>query len=379
MKAFFLQLYLLAAFFLYTSTTSASLNCAVVLNSPEIALGEQVDIEVKIKNMRRLHRKVVFIGESSDPKTETKKLIFSDLGLNLYYFDSSAVKINGLPADRFDFSLESLPSLIKQTEGSCNLCANISAINQLALDSSENPISIPVTELEYSKTADIFSAEASLRLFLKSLYDKIWPDGYVTGEVRDIDKTILKNLVFEYMMRNMNAMTRSLEFADLGFDLGYINLPVSINSRHSTDSQDFLNHLNTGGTAVVSGALKPGRVVSTLDMTGEASLTTIFVMQPYPFVEDQDADDAISEFIDSAGFNVILDRIKKGEVPTRQLVLDAIKQTIERPGHAVAAIRLIDDGPLKDFVVVINSWGTFEVHPVSNFRKNLNYVLISKS
>jgi hypothetical protein len=113
------------------------------------------------------------------------------------------------------------------------------------------------------------------------------------------------------------------------------------------------------------------------DMKGRSDLVALPRLRPLEYNEDVEVEDALNEFVQSKAFNLILDRLKRGERPSRQLALDAIKLLLKKPGHAVAAIRLIDRGPLIDHVLVINSWGTFEVHSPSSFVDQLNYVLVS--
>lgn len=367
-----------------SSPGHTSLSCKEKLEFSQIFLGDEVSVQVNIRGVRRIHPDLIFIGESSGRGSKEKILVFSDARANIYYYESSNVLINNRPAKYYDFSKERLPHLLEQTEGSCNLCANVSAINQLALDSFLEPISLSIDEIETSKTADIFSGEASYRLLFQTLYDTIWPEGYVRGGAQKPAYSQLEQIVTDFMIRNMNALSRSLEYMDLDLGPEYIKLPLKVRSRHTYSLYEFFRHLQEGGTAVVAGLIVSDQQIISHDMSGR--MNTINLPRLTPLITEGGGDgdyevsgDPVDDFIQSKDFNTLLNALMRGKRPNKRFVKNAIKLLIKNPGHAVAALRQIEDGPLEGYIVVINSWGTFEIHPPSNFSDNLNYVLIGRA
>ena len=45
-------------------------------------------------------------------------------------------------------------------------------------------------------------------------------------------------------------------------------------------------------------------------------------------------------------------------------------------GHAIAAVGIIDDGPLTGDVVALNSWGVVELYRSDQVRDGLEFLLI---
>ena len=109
-------------------------------------------------------------------------------------------------------------------------------------------------------------------------------------------------------------------------------------------------------------------------------LTNSPYLLPYDIEEYSDRSrDYIKEFIKDPGFQKIVDLLKQGTYPNDQFVINALKEVYTIPAHAVAAVRLIEDGPLEGHVVVLNSWGNFEIHKPEEYVDNIRYLLVSKS
>ena len=169
----FIHLHLFFLFWSLLSTDQAwasALYCADLLSDEiELTIGDSVRVEHYINGKKRDLGRLILIGESLSEDLSTELLVFASESRAVFFIDKAKAFINGKSSSEYDFSYERLPRLMRQIEGSCNLCANISAINQIALDNFVEPINLTVEEIEASKTAELFSGHSSFRVFLRQI------------------------------------------------------------------------------------------------------------------------------------------------------------------------------------------------------------------
>jgi hypothetical protein len=73
--------------------------------------------------------------------------------------------------------------------------------------------------------------------------------------------------------------------------------------------------------------------------------------------------------------NSVLEKINEGVFPDEDLVKQ-FAMNLARVGHAVAAVGLIDEGPLMSDIVVMNSWGTVELYQAAEIQDGQRFLLI---
>ena len=360
----------------------------------KISLGEQVDVRLETLSLlgKDVHwragesKSLIYIGRARNNEDMGKDfLIFSDAKLNTYYFEISEISINNQPARLFNTQQSLLAPIIKQTEGSCNLCANITALNQLAIDRHLEPVKLSGRKLEKNTELDSFSYEANVRNFLWTLYNRIWPEGYKEGmtsqvSIRDI-LTMAQKAQKDFKLNQKTANTRTLgEKEDHSTGASSISLPLEVQGQSTRKETDFIAHIRGSGTAVVGGMIVPGESQSLINKgTGYFDISA-------PKATLSPLSHRVIKLIRTLGgfywrirLNMsIMEQLFEGVEPNPQMIKDMMRLMASEVGHAVAVIKIIESGPLKDHVVIGNSVPpVYEIHPLSNFPRGLSYRLIS--
>ena len=295
---------------------------------------------------------LVYIGQILKGKdVPIDLLIFSDAELNTYYLPDSIISINNQPASFFDTQQSQLAPMIIQTKSSCNLCANFTALNQLAINHNRDPIRLSGRELEENIRLNHFSDEQLIYNFFR--------ENIQWGEV-------LTSAI------KLHSSLRRLRTQILEDQEGFSLLPFKGQGRLTLKNTDFIQHMREGGIAVISGRVAPstqnvtnlnGHFLSApktplLPATGKLMMLIKYITTlPRRYKTSQKVKQILNE----------------GKVPPNSMFSEMGAEI----NHVVAAVKLIEEGPLVDHVIIINSIGLYEIYPLSHFRKGLQYRLIS--
>jgi hypothetical protein len=177
-------------------------------------------------------KKLIFIGKMPRAQAEDY-YVFADRDRNTYYLEGRRSRANGfLIATLLVHSEANLPAMVKQTDGSCNVCAQVMAANGARERRGLPPLSYTGDEAERDETLQQHSYFAIVRQFLHQMYALNWPNGYVPGETARMP--IFANL------RNLSMLTvRIRAMAALSADLKGSELTT----RKTKSALDFMEHM----------------------------------------------------------------------------------------------------------------------------------------
>jgi len=313
------------------------------------------------------------------PKTEIKKLIFigkmprdrgadyyvfADRNRNTYYLEGRNSRANGYLVSTLLVNAESrLPEMVKQSDGSCNVCAQVMAANAARERRGLEPLPYNGSDVETDESLQQYSYFEVIRQFLQKTYEATWPNGYSPG-----DKPKISLITNFRNFAELNSRVRAM--ANLSADLKGSDL----STRKSRSALEMIEHIQNGGTAVIGGTYtlqRPHLVTSAV--WGSEFEAKHSDLQPYV------RRGLVQLFLDSRqrgriGME-ILERINDGQMPDESMVKD-FAMNLTRVGHAVAAVGMVWEGPLMRDIVVMNSWGTVELYQPTEIRDGLRFLLI---
>ena len=365
------------AFFQLLCLEAQSISCSKFLKN-QIFVGAEVNVRLETMSLlgRNSHwvagveKNLIYIGRIYKGESLNEDILFFiDTELNAYYLKAFEISINRQPVKFFITKESFLTPVLHQTEGSCSLCSQVTALNQLAIDRGLEPIKLSDKELmDYFSN---FNGEDHVRDFSRAALE----DSSHKGTGKEMEKSISN-------VKWLNRHTLSdLPNKDFPF-------PLEVQGQFTTNKKLFVRHMKDGGTAIVMGSVseawksvvskdygyliksEPGAVL----VPTPGKLARIFMMMKLaPKILG-----VVKEFSKQR---------KRGIETPPEVVEDAIMELLLmhvanpllRGGspHAMAAIKIIEEGPFKDHIVVANSWGTYEIYPLSDFRRRMRYLLIS--
>jgi hypothetical protein len=366
------------------SCHSHSQTCNDILSLEQIEslqIGQSVEVSVKenshiIEFLSASRFSLIVLGRTARGLDfDSEVIVFSDKNLNTYYFPQSEILINGKDISS-EVVINILPPILRQNEGSCNLCANVTAINSLAINQGLEPIGLSARSIEASSEATIFSAEANVREFLDQLFISMWPNGYQVGLEPRVSIQDMMRAIREFKQRNLIAFQQGLSNSSAGAGSELV-LPIDVVSERTSKASVFMNHLKNGGTSVLGGIVDENATQEIYPSPSEGSVPKAILI-PYR----RNIFSRISmRFKHSVALSKFITRInqhfEEGNLPDDDLVREAMKHLFTQVGHAIAAVGVISSGSLAGHVIIANSWGVYEVHPPEVFVNGINNILIS--
>ncbi len=381
-------------FALLFSLSAHALTCKNVFDLSPLKNGQMVNVVLHDRSLLSANREtdwvagdpleLVVVGRTQPNKDLNEPVwIFTDSNLDTYYFRGNDILIDGQPGGEFRPSRSSfLPPMIYQTEGSCNLCANVSAINALALREGIEPVTLSGRQIESDSQVNEFSYHQNVRMLLDDLYVRMWPEGYTQGSKPSLAPKDILTIFSEFKSRtqkaNQDAIRHQVTDNERANDeQPRVNIPFDLKAKETTQVSEFLSHLSKGGKAVVGGIV---------DRTQTQNMTTTAMgyhtqvpkagLIPYQRGVRKVFRSIGQIFTRTKALSQTIKRLESGEAPNDQMVADLMPHMASEIGHAVAAIGLLETGPLEGHVIVLNSWGAFEVHSPRDFQDGVHFLLI---